>query len=192
MPDPNKIEGIERNGRKVYDWLRTNGAVDFRETRLRLTLRGVSDDTVVISNIRAQVEHRPPFSGTRVLCDTAGANSATLLVYDLDEQTPAAWEWREQGGRERVGESPFFEHNYVTLARGEVHEFIIIGYAKKYLARWQLYIDIEVGRYRKSILLNDLDKPFETSGVSDSGFRTTLEWAWYKGAHFLPSPQFDD
>lgn len=188
MPETSEIEGVVHNGRAVYDWLRAHGAVDFRGTRLRLTVRGVSDETVVVRNIRALVKHSPPFSGTRVICQTAGANSATLLAFDLDEQTPAGWEWREEGGLERVGKSPFFELNNVTLARGEVHEFVIIGYVKKYLAQWQLYLDLEIGKHRKSIQLSDSDNPFETSGVPDSGFGNTLDWAWYDGARFLPSP----
>jgi hypothetical protein len=189
MPDVSEIEGIEYNGRKLYDRLRAHGALDFCETRLRITVRGVSDDTVVVRNIRAEVEHSPPFSGTYVRCPTAGANSATLLVFDLDENAPAGWEWQEQGGRERVGERPFFDLNNVTLARGEVHEFIIIGYARKYLARWRPYLDVETGKHRKSFPLFDSDKPFETSGIPESGFGTTLEWAWYDGARFLPTRQ---
>jgi hypothetical protein len=188
MPEASEIEGVVHNAREVFDWLRAHGAVDFRATRLRLTVRGVSDETVVIRNIRAIVKHSPPFSGTRVICQSAGANSATLLGFDLDEQTPAGWEWREEGGCERVGNSPFFELNNVTLTRGEVHEFIIFGYTKKYLARWQLYIDLEIGKHRKSISLSDSEKPFETSGVPDPGFGKTLDWAWYDGARFLPSP----
>lgn len=187
MPEASEIEGIERNGRKLYDWLCAHGAVDFSETRLRITVRGLSDDTVVIRNIRAEVHHNPPFSGTYVRCPTAGANSATLLVFDLDEEAPAGWEWQERGGRERVGEMPFFELKNVTLARGEVHEFIIIGHTSKYLARWRLYLDLEIGKHRKSIPLFDSDKAFETSGLPESVFGTTLEWAWYDGARFLPT-----
>jgi len=191
MAEASEIEGIEHNGSVVYDWLRAHGAVDFRGTRLRLTIRGVSDETVVVRNIRALVKHSPPFSGTRVICQSAGAYSATLLAFDLDEQTPAGWEWREEGSLKRVGKSPFFELNNVTFARGEVHEFVIIGYAEKYLARWQLYLDLEIGKYRKSIQLSDSDKPFETSGVPSLTFGTTLDWAWYAGARFLPPPEFD-
>ena len=88
-----------------------------------------------------------------------------------------------------MGKSPFFEINNVTLARGEVHEFVIVGFVKKYLAQWQLYLDIEIGRYHKSISLSDSDKPFETSGLPDSGFGKTLDWAWYDaaGPRFIPS-----
>jgi hypothetical protein len=111
-----EIEGGEHTGGEVYAWLTSHGAVDVGETRLRLTVRGLAEETVVVRNIRAVTERTAPYSGTLVHCPTSGANAATLLVFDLDEETPKAWQWREDGGRERVGSRPFFEHNNVTLA----------------------------------------------------------------------------
>ena len=124
-----EIEGGEHASGEVYAWLSSHGAVDVGETRLRVTVRGLADETVVVRNIRVVTERTAPYSGTLVHCPTAGANAATLLVFDLDEETPKAWQWREDGGRERVGSRPFFEHHNVTLARGEVHDFVIVGCA---------------------------------------------------------------
>ena len=186
-----EIEGGEHAGSDVYEWLRACGAVDVGETRLRVTARGLSEDTVVVRNIRLEAERTAPFAGTRIHCPTAGANSATLLVFDLDEETPKAWEWREDGGRERVGEAPFFEHSNVTLTRGEVHDFVIVGCAKKFLVRWRLVLDLEVGRHREVVAIDDSGASFATSGVPASGFSTSLDWAWYSGRRFLPAPSYE-
>ncbi len=186
-----EIEGGEHGGREVYDWLRLFGAIDVRETRLRISVRGQSEDVVVIRNIRAEVEHRQPYFGTYVHSRTAGANVATLLLFDLDEETPTAWEWREDGARARVGSRPFFELNNVTLSRGEVHDFVIVGSANRYLCRWRLYLDFETGERRKTVLVGDPDTPFMTSGVPAEGFATRLDWAWYDGRQFLPPRSTD-
>ena len=186
-----KIEGGEHTSSEVYAWLTSHGAIDVGETRLRLTVRGLAEETVLVRNIRAVTERTAPYSGTLVHCPTAGANAATLLVFDLDEETPKAWQWREDGGRERVGSSPFFEHNNVTLARGEVHDFMIVGSAKGYLLRWRLELDLEIGRHREVVTVDDAGVPFATSGTLGGGYSTTLDWAWYDGRRFLPPPSYD-
>lgn len=192
MPsEAREIEGGEHSGREVNDWLRLQGAVDVGETRLRVIVQGLAGETVVVRNIRASTERSAPFSGTLIQCPTAGANSATLLVFDLDDDTPKAWEWREDGGRQRVGGSPFFELNNVTLARGEVHDFVIVGCAKECLVRWRLELDLEVGRHREVVTVDDGGEPFATSGRPAAGFTTVLDWAWYDGRRFLPTPSYE-
>jgi len=186
-----EIEGGEHTGAEVYAWLTSHGAVDVGETRLRVTVRGLAEETVVVRNIRAVTERTPPYSGTLVHCPTAGANAATLLVFDLDEGAPKAWQWREDGGREQVGSNPFFEYNNVTLARGEVHDFVIVGVARAYLVRWRLELDLEVGRHREVVTVDDAGVPFATSGTPGAGFSTSLDWAWYDGRRFLPPPSYD-
>jgi hypothetical protein len=189
--DASEVEGPGNVGRDVYAWLVARGAVDVDETRLRLRVRGLAGETVVIHNIRAVVEHGPPYSGTLVHCPTAGANSATLLVFDLDDSDPQAWEWKEDGSRTRVGNSPFFNGNTVTLTREEVHDFIIIGHAGTLLARWHIELDLEIGAHREVVVVDDSSVPFTTSGRPAGGYGSSLHWAWYDGQRFLPPPTHD-
>jgi hypothetical protein len=95
------------------------------------------------------------------------------------------------GGRERVGSRPFFEHNNVTLAHGEVHVFVIVGSAIEFLVRWRLELDLEVGRHREVVTVDDAGAPFATSGTPDGGFSTSLDWAWCEGRRFLPPPTYE-
>jgi len=189
--DASEVEGPGNVGRDVYAWLVAHGAVDVDETRLRLRVRGLAGETVVIHNIRAVVEHAPPYSGTLVHCPTAGANSATLLVFDLDDPDPQAWEWKEDGSRTRVGNGPFFDSHTVTLTREEVHDFIIIGQAEKLLARWHIELDLEIGAHREVVTVDDSGESFVTSGRPAGGYESSLHWAWYDGQRFLPPPAYD-
>jgi hypothetical protein len=186
--DAAQVEGGDFAGRDVYDWLTARGAVDVGETRLRLTVRGLAEETVVVRDLRLTVEHEAPFSGTLVHCPTAGANSATLLVFDLDEGDPRGWEWQEDGSRTKVGTSPFFDTHNVTLAHEEVQDFIVLGCAKTLLARWHIQLHLEVGAHREVVVIDDGGKPFVTCGRPLSGYLATLDWAWYDGRRFLPPP----
>ncbi len=189
--DASEIEGSYIAACDVCDWLVARGAVDVGESRLRLRVRGLAGETVVIRNMRVVVERRTPYSGTLVLCPTAGANSATLLVFDLDEADPQAWEWNEDGGRTRVGAKPFFDTHNITLAREEVHDFIIIGRAEAFLAMWRIELDLETGSHRETVIVDEAGVPFITSGRPTAGYASSLDWAWYDGWRILPTRTYE-
>jgi len=133
LPDSKSFEDAGPSPSQAHAWLRSHGGVDYRETKLRLSLRSDTDEPVVIRDIRVEVQRREPLAGTYVYCPTAGAVAATLLIFELDEQEPQAWEWSEDGLRRKVGTSPYFAHNRVDMEEGETSDFIIIGTSHKML-----------------------------------------------------------
>jgi hypothetical protein len=176
-----EIEGEGHGPAEVYDWLRSCGAVDYAQTLLRVTVRGLANDTVVVRNIRAETDKAAPYSGTSVNCQPAGANTATVLVLDLDENAPEAWAGAQRDRfLEPTGSTAWFDRHNVTLAKGEVHDFVIAGITKRSLVRWHMVIDLEVGSTRQTLTVDDSGSPFVTSGVPASGFTTSLEYAWWE------------
>jgi hypothetical protein len=186
------IEGPSRDVRDVYWSLRRHGAVDHGETRLKVRVRSLASETVLIKNIRLSLHKAPPFAGTLVWCPTAGANMATLLVFDLDDDNVAAWEFREDGGRERVGTRPYFDTHNVTLDKGEIHDFIVVATARRSYVEWSLAFDVEVAGHAEVVQVDDSGKPFKTSGDPADGFGVTLDWAWWEGGVFLPTETYDE
>ena len=181
-PQAREIEGKETKSRKVYDCLIELGAVDVFSSRLRLSVRGLSDETVIIRNIRVDVEQSEAISGTRISSPNAGVNEATMLLFDLEDKSPVAKEWQENEDEEKT--QPFFDSKTVTLARNEVHDFIIIGSAKRSLVLWRLYLDLEVGGRPQTIEIDENGKPFKTTGYPGGGFGWDLEWAWHDDQRF--------
>jgi hypothetical protein len=191
LPDPRGLEASKPATNEVHEWLRSHGGVDFRETKLRLSLSSRTDELVIVRNIGVRVERSEPWADTYVYCPTAGANAATLLLFELDDPTPQARQWKEDGFRRRVGFSPFFAHHNVTIKKDDVHDFIVIGRAERCFARWRMVVELEVGGHRKTLEVGDGTDWFKTSGEPVSGFATRLHWAWYAGGHFLPEPEGD-
>ena len=180
-------------GRVVYAWLVEHGAADHLDTRFRLTVRSVAHATVVVRNIRANVEHQEPFSGTLICSPTAGANCATLLVFDLDDWKPEAWEYLEDGGTERVGTSPYFRTHNITLAPGEVHDFVIVGRATVSMAEWSLIVDLEIDGIAQQWEVLGPRGAFRTSGDPEAGFTSILDWAWWEeGGRFQPAEVWNE
>jgi hypothetical protein len=174
----------------VNDWLRERGGVDYRESTLRVLVEGLSEETVVIRDITAAVERSLPIDSMLVSSPTAGANPATLLVLELDDDPVRAWEWQDQGGpRVKVGTSPYFAGHNVSLAKNEVHEFLVVASTDRYHCSWSLVLDVQVGARRKTLTIEDKDGPFETSGDPPGDFSERMHWAWYDGGGFKPEPR---
>lgn len=191
LPDGRTLEDSRPSPAQAHAWLRSHGAVDYLETKLRLSLTSDTDEPILIRNIRVDVQRRQPLAGTYVYCPTAGANSATLLIFELDEQTPEARQWTEDGLRRKVGFFPYFAHHNVSIKKDETCDFVIIGSAKSCFARWRLVVDYEVGGHQKTLRVDDGDDWFLTSGEPTSGFASRLHWAWYASNRFLPEPKND-
>lgn len=189
LPDSRHFEATQPLPAQAHAWLRSHGAVDYRETKVRLALTSNTDEPILIRNIRVDVQRRQPLAGTYVYCPTAGAISATLLVFELDEHSPQARQWAEDGFRRKVGFFPYFAHHSVAIKRDETCDFVIIGSAKTCFARWRLVVDYEIGGHQKTLYVDDGDDWFKTSGEPASGFATRLHWAWYADGHFLPEPE---
>ncbi len=174
--------------REVHDWLLKHGGADHAETKLRIVVTAKSERVVVITDIRVEAVRDPPVAGTHIYCPTAGANVATLLMFDLDAEQPQAWEWLEDGARQRVGTAPYFEGHSVSVEKNEAHTFVLACTTKRYAYRWRIALDIVVGRRRTTVILDDHGHPFRTSGDPSGGFDRRYHWAWYEGGGFKPVP----
>ena len=146
---------------------------------------------MVLRDIRVTRDRLAPFHGTLINCPDAGAHSATLLVFDLDEPNPTAWEWKQDGGRERVGAAPFFAHHHIALEPGETHDLIVVAETAGFRCNWWLEFEVEVRSRSLVLRLPEGDAVFTTSGEPAAGFVATLDWAWYEGGKFLPPPDFN-
>jgi hypothetical protein len=190
LPDSSDFEASHPSMIDVYNWLRKRGAVDYQQTKLRLAIwNKSSEDVVLIRNIRVNVQRSKPVAGTWVHYPTAGANAVTMLMFDFDQHSPVAWEWEEDLGWQCVGVRPFFDDHNVTISKGDVHEFLIVGCTKHYLVQWRLIVDFKICNFSGTVLVNDSGKTFKTSGDPVNGFREKMDWAWYYGGRFLRQPE---
>lgn len=143
-------------------WQEKREAVLECKTKLRSSMAERRGDIVNIKSISYISYQRPPFP--------------------FEDKSPVAKEWQENEDKEKT--QPFFDSKTVTLARDEVHDFIIIGSAKRSLVLWRLYLDLEVGGKPQTIEIDENGKPFKTTGYPDGGFCRDLEWAWHDGQRF--------
>ena len=192
LPDVSPLESADPMPRstEVHDWLLDHDGIEHRESKLRLVVTGLSARTAVITDIRIKIERSAPVAGIYVHCPSAGANTATLLVFDLDSASPQGWEWIEHGGRERVGTSPYFDGHNISLAEGETHTLVLACTTTDSCCQWKVVLDVIVGRRRKAVVVtaDDNGRALLTSGDPPGGFAQRFHWAWYEGGRFIREP----
>lgn len=177
---------------RIYELLRKNGAADLYETRLRVTIRGRSDEPVVVRNMRAIVQPFPAYAGAAVSAPSAGANDSTALFFDLGSPHPVAWEWRCDE-ETTVGTRPYFSTHNVTVRKGEIHDFYIVARIGKGGARWSILADLEVGDQKKSLEIADTaGRPFETTSYPPRPNASYFEWDPYAGGFRSSKAEYDE
>jgi hypothetical protein len=186
LRDCTEIEAGSPSATEAHARLRARGGLDLHATRLRLRLRNTATETLVISGIRVETKRADPADGCRVFCPTAGVNAATLLVIDLDEDDAVPWQFREDGVRKRLDAAPFFDNHNIALGQDEVHDLVVVGTTKLWTCAWRLLVEVEVGRRRSTIVVDDDGKPFRTAGLPAGGFTQSLLWAWWEGGGLVP------
>ena len=195
LPDPAQFEARRDVGeRDAYDWLQSVGAVDHGETKLRLFLVGNGDAPVLIRSMRVVSSRHEPYRATLVECATAGALSSTMLLFDLDDEAPAAWEAVQPEFElpSRVGNAPYFDRTTIELAPGEHHDLLIVGTANRFRVEWSLEVDVMVQGTKTTIHVDDNGKPFTTNGLLRDDYHEVLEWNWYEPPpHFGPPPSYE-
>ena len=147
------------------------GGYDVEESRIRVALEGRSVDTVIVTGMRARIGHtEPPIADTLVQSPSAGAGTVMVLTFDLDKDDPQALS--------QDGSNPF-AGGYITLSRGEIQIFELIGRAGTRACAWRLEIAFRHRERQKLMLVPDAEQPFRTTPRAAS-FARSYHWAWFE------------
>ncbi len=191
-PDLQALDGVRMGCGQSYNAMIDRGGVDIHQTRLRITLRSLVSSPILIKQRYIQTEKCEPLSGTKIHCENAGANSAKILVVDLDEETPTIWEAEEDDIEvKRIGKFPFFSRSRITLKDDDYETIILVGKASRYCVSWTAKLEFECKGHSGFIFIDSGGKPFRTTGIPPGGFATNLEWAWHARYRILPAENFE-
>lgn len=128
---------------QARDYLMGHGGVPTDDLRLRLLLRSTSNHRLLLRDVRPEVlERSSPLSTTLVTSPSAGMESATLLVYDLDAEEPFAVEGRQMGGFDR-GDGRYFASHTGALVPEETLDLILHFEVRHHLVKWVIAIDFD-------------------------------------------------
>jgi hypothetical protein len=169
--------------------LAERGGVDYRQTKVHVSLRCTAREGVDITRVYARVVRRDtPLSGSVVGAVPEGEPDE-LLLFDLDSRAreiPAwSWGWLEQGGVGRVGDAPYYETHHTPLKYGDTHTLYVVGEATREYCQWRVYVETRVGRRRRTITVDNDGLPFVTSGGASERCRVAPLWYWMGTGRFV-------
>jgi hypothetical protein len=155
--------GIPPSGPCVdwWKWARSHGAVDVRDTEVRVTLTAASDRTVVIDALRPQIMKREPAPPWPVvLCAAAGGAELTYrgIHIDLDGFATPTAHFVGQDGRQ--AQRPLL----ISVRAGEVEGFHITARAENEYIEWVAELMLIVDGQRKTKTIDNDGEPFCTCG----------------------------
>ena len=171
----------------AYFKLISLGGIDVGTTKIRISLRGTHEETVLIRNIEILARKTLPIFASRVSCPTAGANEVIILLADFDVAPTEIWEAEEKDFEIRpLGIRPYFSRNSITLKKGEIQDLIVVGKTSKHFVEWKLKVTFHVDGIQIERIVDENGNPFKTTGEPTGGFQNRLEWAWYDGYAIKP------
>ncbi len=155
----------------LLEWAVARGAVDVRDSHLRLYLENNGADRVTIRAIRAKVVERlAPVSRTFLRAPSAGANELIQLQFDLDsgDIIPASTVVSAPSApTTRI--DPFFSKNNVTLDPGETIDMQLHVSTRTCFCRYRF--ELEVVRADSTVTLevgDNAGRPFAITAQSES------------------------
>jgi hypothetical protein len=173
LADAHGCKDLERKAREA-------GGADPRITLLSMIARGHLADTAVITDMRALVLSRVPVKeGAEAFCQSAGAESALRLRFDLDSRVPVAL--RMVGNQDVAHpDGPFFvpSRRVITAPRNEAVPLLLEGVARSSVVTWKIQVTVDLGPgIEKTFVLPEHGLPYRTS--PQSGGRPVYEWRWW-------------
>ena len=157
--------------RDWHEWAVSQGGIPAKWARIRVTLSGHLDATVLVDNIKVDVVSRTSIpSGTHVLCRTGGADTIPR-GFNLDlEQDPPVAQFVSVGGE------TVYEPLGITVKKGEVEILEIEASAETQLVEWTAELGLVVNGKRESAQLSNSGRPFVISGTDKH-----VAYEWHDG-----------
>jgi hypothetical protein len=157
-------------------------ALDFGFTNI--TLRGNTDDTVRITDMKVLKDCHEPFNGTFLQGYTQGGGEETIKVgFDLDSPEPIPQEMAVTSTRGlHPLDANYFSTNTISLAPGETETITIGAFTKQHSCtfRFRLIIATPDGSFSQDIDYNG--KPFEVT-AKVAPVKTELPFSGYRTAY---------
>lgn len=172
-----KLKGVKDCDTLMVE-AKSAGAVDVGVVREALILEGGTRRDLSIVDMHARILKRePPLHGAEIHCESAGAEPAIGIGFDLDEARPVAREITEPFSLEFDG--PYFaQGNIVRLVKGEIQPIELVGKTQRSFVEWEVEADVIIDGQPQTITINNGGEPFRVSGPAKTGYTRYYEWQW--------------
>ena len=165
--DLGRLNALNQTDPAYQAWFTDHHAVDADSTDVELVLEGNRAHTVRIVAVQPVVSCAAPLSGTLFLSPSAGSDTSTQLLLDLDNpHALPSYIASDAGGAITSGQD-FFASHTVSLTQGEQFTFKLVASSRSHYCTFTLDVTALDGDQSVLEHVDNNGKPFAVSALVD-------------------------
>ena len=161
--------GDDGDAARIGRWVRENGGADVGETKLRITLQGIDQKTVV-TGLHAKIRDRTDIlTGGYITVDKGAPVDPVKVILDLDRRRPSA---------------AYFSNKVITIAADETVVIDLTATALQSTVTWDIELDLIVTGKKRTVTVKANSAHFRTTGRAGDYRSADFPWNVYRSAAF--------
>ena len=173
------LNSLNQSTPAFQHWFATRGAVAANGLLVELVVQGNRDDPVRIVNMQPVVSCHAPLTGTLFYSPSAGADTNTQLILNLDNPLGQPHYIANVNGQISSGVN-YFEHFTVSLKRNEQFTFLVSAYTTKQYCEFSLKMTVLDGSRTLTETVSDNGKPFQVTSIYNQNSLNAGAFARYR------------
>jgi len=148
----------------TQNWFTSRGAVAADGVLIQLVVQGNRNNPVRIVNMQPVENCHAPLTGTLFYSPSAGADTATQMLINLDDPLAPSKYIASANGQITSGKN-FFQHFTVSLKHNEQYTFLISAYTAKQYCSFTFNMSVLDGSRTLTETVSDNGKPFQATVI---------------------------
>jgi hypothetical protein len=172
------LNSLNQTTSAYENWFTSQGAVQADGLGIQLIVEGNRDNAVQITDIQPILSCQPPLAGTLFYSPSAGANTSTQLLLNLDKPLDPPGYIASSNGNVSSG-SNYFAHFTVSLTRGEQFTFQITASTTQHYCTFSLNMSVLAGGKTVQETVENGNKQFSVTALYNEDSSNPGQFARY-------------
>jgi hypothetical protein len=160
------LNAINETTSAFPQWFTRHGAVATDNLLIQLVVQGNRTSLVRIVNMRPVVSCHPPLTGTLFYSPSAGADTSTQILLNLDQPLAPSRYIADVNGSASGGTN-FFQHFTVSLRHNEQYTFLVNTFTGTQYCEFTLAMTVLEGGRTVTETVGDGGRPFQVTAIEN-------------------------
>jgi hypothetical protein len=162
-----QLNALNQTDPAYQAWFTAHGAVDADSTDIEIVVEGNRDHAVRVLGLQPIARCAPALNGTLFLSPSAGSDTSTQLLIDLDDPHALPSYIAQDNAGDITSGKDFFGAYTVSLAPAEQYTFKVVASTTGHYCTFTLAMTVLDGTQTLVERVDDNGRPFRVSAVLD-------------------------